>query len=249
MKILFTNLGYARGFDGKVSNLFTAITRIIYTPSDVQLDALAQFRAIIDKHQPDLCCMVEIDSGSNASNNINQIKALMCDSYCYHDIASKYGEDNILSRLPYHRGKSNGLISRQPYSFQRLYFTKGNKRLVYQIQLPANTTLFFAHFSLRYKTRRFQITEMQEFMRAATGRVILMADFNILRGIEEIEPLMSAGKLHLLNGRGMPTFTFLNYRLILDLCLCSKELASNTKLEVIPQPFSDHDALLLEIAQ
>jgi len=248
MKILFSNLGYARGISGSLAHHLALAGRNLFTLPAAQRKVLAQFRAIIEQERPELCCLVEIDSGSLHSGFLNQIQALMCGNYCFSDITSKYEESSLLARLPLHWGKSNGFLARQEFPFQRRYLKHGAKRLVYQIALPG-ITLFFAHFSLHQVTRKLQFTEMRQLVQEVGGEVIILADFNIMTGFDELRPLQQGeGGLQLLNRDNEPTFRFHRQERVLDLCLCSPALVPRTRLEIIQQPFSDHAALLLELS-
>lgn len=246
MKILFSNLGYAKGIDGSLRHNVLHAGRHIYSSPAVQRQVLGQFRRIIDTESPDICCLVEIDRGSFHSAYLNQIQVLLGDDYPFSDIADKYGEQSRFSSLPFHQGKSNGFIARGEFPFERHYFRHGTKRLIYQVALPEGITLFFAHFSLQRQVRARQFQEMHRLIMEKEGRVIILADFNILHGFQELTPLLDNTDLRLLNRQDEPTFTFHRRRLVLDLCLCSAELAERMTLRVIPQPFSDHAALLVE---
>jgi endonuclease/exonuclease/phosphatase family metal-dependent hydrolase len=247
-KILFSNIGYARGIDGSLWQYVKSIGRFFYCSPTIQQQVLEQMKSIIDHEQPDLCCFVEIDQGSVHSAYFNQMDALMDAEYKFCDISDKYGHNSTLGRMPLHAGKSNGFMSRTEYPFKRLYFNSGTKRLVYRIDLNDKLHMFFAHFSLDRNVRLKQFHEVHELIKMAEGEAILMADFNIKQGFSELQPLLDDTNLHLLNKEDEPTFTFHNLRLALDLCICSRSLASRAELRIIPQPFSDHDALLLNIA-
>lgn len=245
-RILFSNLGYARGIDGSLWHHASRFKRNFYTGRRAQLAVLAQVRAMLDDHEPDLCCFVEIDSGSVHSHGLNQLTALR-EGFVHHDIAGKYGPAALLGRLPLHQGKSNAFIARDDVAFERLYFAAGSKKLVYRIRHPAGFTIYFAHFSLHAATRAAQLTEMRRLVDAEPGESMVLADFNIMQGFRELAPLTAGGGLHVLNQEAQPTFTFHRRRLALDLCLCTPALASRGRVTVIPQPYSDHAALLVEI--
>lgn len=248
MKILFSNLGYAKGISGSLQHHVRYSGRHVYVPPPVQQQVLEQFRALINAHRPDLCCLVEVDRGSFHSGYFNQIQALMCGTYCFHDIAGKYGDHRWVTRLPFHRSKCNAFLGKSDFPFERHYFSRGSKRLIYKLELTQGLTLFFSHFSLQQRVRQLQFAEMHRLVKETKGESIILADFNILNGFAELQPLLGDGHLCLLNREDEPTFTFHRRQLVLDLCLCSKSLAGCTTLTVIPQPFSDHAALLVEIS-
>ncbi len=250
-KILFSNIGYAKGIDGSLHQHIGLFGRHFYCALPVQEQVLSQLKAIIETEDPDLCCFVEIDSGSFHSARFNQIEALLDDRYAFHDIADKYGYQSLLSRLPLHRGKSNALMAKHKMSFERLYFQHGTKRLVYNVvlppEIPGDIHVFFAHFSLNKRTRMRQFQEVRQIILDTPGETIVLADFNIFGGFKELAPLLNTEDLIVLNNESDPTFAFSGRRLALDLCLCSRALAPRLNMRIVPQPFSDHAALLVEV--
>ncbi len=250
-KILFSNIGYAKGIGGSLRQHIGLFGRHFYCSVPAQEQVLAQLKKIIETENPDLCCFVEIDSGSFHSAQFNQIEALLDASYSFHDIADKYGYQSLLSRLPMHRGKSNALLAKNSLPFERLYFRNGTKRLIYNItlppEIPGNIHVFFAHFSLNKKVRSRQFEEVRKIILDTPGETILLADFNIFQGFKELTPLLHTEDLIVMSKESDPTFTFSGRRLALDLCLCSRPLASRLSLRIVPQPFSDHSALLVEV--
>lgn len=245
--IMFSNLGYAKGINGTLWQHLSGFHRHFYCRVPLQVTVLSQLKSIIDLMQPDLCCFVEIDRGSIHTGGLNQIQNLVDESYSFYDVADKYGPKNHVGRLPLHTGKSNGFLSKHPLSFERLYFTSGSKRLLYKIVLTDMTHVYFAHFSLQRKIRAQQFSELNAMIKNTSHPVIILADFNIFTGFSELDILLNGTDIAILNNENEPTFTFASRRLALDLCVCSKSLLSDIALRIIPQPFSDHAALLLEI--
>lgn len=246
-KILFSNIGYAKGIDGTLWQHLSRAGRYLYCRVPTQMLVLGQLKSIIDLEQPDLCCFVEIDSGSLHSAYMNQLKALMDDDYAFFDIANKYGKGNWRQYMPLSKGRSNAFMAKTGLTFDRLYFTHGTKRLMYRVVLPGNIHVFFAHFSLDRRVRVRQFQEVRGLMEACPGDSILLADFNIMYGFSELDPLLKDSKFALLSKEDRHTFTFHNRKLALDLCVCSRELLDRISLKVIDQPFSDHEALLVEV--
>lgn len=245
-KVLFSNLGYARGIDGTLRQHVGRFHRHFYTGVAQQRETLSQFKNIIRQEKPDLCCLVEIDSGSWNTGRFSQIGHLLDEEYAVHDIAGKYGEDSLLAQMPFFKGKCNAFLSKTALPHEKLYFKNGSKRLIYNIALRENVRLFFAHFSLQAKVRAKQFDEVRHLINACGGEAIILADFNIMQGFSELQPLLQSTSLRVLNDERHPTFVMGSRQWALDLCLCSESLASRLKLRVIPQPFSDHAALLVE---
>lgn len=246
-KILFSNIGYAKGIDGTLWQHLSRAGRYLYCRVPTQTLVLGQLKAIIDLEQPDLCCFVEIDSGSLHSAYLNQLKALMDDDYSFFDIANKYGEGNWRQYMPLSKGRSNAFLSKKQLPFDRLYFKHGTKRLMYRVEIVEGIHVFFAHFSLDRGVRVRQLEDVRGLMEACPGESILLADFNIMYGFRELDPLLKNDQFVLLSKEDRHTFTFHNHKLALDLCVCSYSLADRLSVKVIDQPFSDHEALLVEI--
>jgi endonuclease/exonuclease/phosphatase family metal-dependent hydrolase len=245
MRILFSNMGYARGIDGSLWHHASRAYRHLYFSPAAQHLVLGQLKALIEEGRPDLCCLVEIDRGSRFSGGLNQIEALRGPSYPFFDIADKYG-DGDGRRRALQEGRSNAFLARAALPFERLYLRHGTKRLVYKIQAAPGLTIFFAHFSLKSAVRAAQFAEIRALVEACPGEAMVLADFNIMGGFRELVPLTGDGRLIALNKEDQPTFVFHRRKLALDLCLCTPGLAARAAVTVLPQPFSDHDALLVD---
>jgi endonuclease/exonuclease/phosphatase family metal-dependent hydrolase len=245
MKILFLNLGYARGLGGGLSEHVLWGYRHVYCPPEIQRQSLHRLNQFIKEEDPDLCCFVEIDQGAFGTGTFNQLDFLKNASYTFSDIENKYAPNSVLRKLIFTSGKSNAFLSKKPYEFEKIYFSCGVKRLIYKIMASDDLTVFFAHFSLKRSVRARQLVEARDLMRQERGRVAILGDFNILSGLQEIVPLLDEGRFTLLNQED-PTFFFHTRKLVLDLCVCSCT-ANNASLKVMPQLYSDHAALILEI--
>jgi endonuclease/exonuclease/phosphatase family metal-dependent hydrolase len=244
-KILFSNVGYARGIDGTLWQHLCRFNRHFYTSVPLQQQVLTQLKNIVHAEKPDLCCFVEIDSGSYHSANFNQIGFLLDEDYRYSDVADKYGPNSWLGRMPLHIGKSSAFMARHDLPFERRYFSHGSKRLIHQVELPSGVSLFFTHFSLQKRVRERQFSEMRRLVKARDRPVIILADFNIMHGFSELKPLLREMDLAVLNKDTEYTFTLSRKSWVLDLCICSESIADRLRLQIVPQPFSDHAALLV----
>lgn len=247
-KVFFSNIGYARGIDGSLWQHICRFNRHFYCSVPLQQEVLLQLKGIIDAEQPDLCCFVELDQGSPHSAGFNQLDFLVDGIYKHFDFADKYGPDSWMGRMPFALGRSSAFMAREKVEFEHRYFSHGSKRLIHQVELPDNVSLYFTHFSLSAKTRHRQLAEMRKIVEEETGPVIIMADFNIMNGFGELKPLIEGTDLQVLNKETDPTFMLYRYYRALDLCICSKSLVDKMTLRIIPQPFSDHAALLVEMA-
>lgn len=246
-KIFMSNLGYARGINGSLAHHLVFAHRHFYCPPSVQRKVMLEANALIAAYDPDICCLVEIDHYVDPLVKNIQLEILLNEQYPFFDIENKYGPGSPLRALWLTRGKSNAILAKQNVEFKKLYFKAGMKRLVYQVNPRPDLTLFFAHFSLNKVQRTLQIEEARRMMEATEGDKIFLGDFNILDGFQELAPLLADSNIVLMNGDNMPTFTFHKRHLILDICVCSRSIAERARLDVIPQPFSDHAALLLTL--
>lgn len=248
MRIFMSNLGYLRGINGCLQSHIRYAHRHFYCSPGAQEASLKQLVQLIDQTEPDICCFVEIDKGSANLKNFNQLERLASERYPFFDIENKYGPLSRLRSLPLTRGKSNGFIANREMPYEKIFFTHGTKRLIYKVTLKPQLTLFFAHFSLKKAVRAEQLLQTRQIIHDTPGDIIFLGDFNIHSGFGELAPLMHENNLVLMNQENVPTFRFHTSRLPLDLCICSQNIAKNAELKIIPQPFSDHEALLLTLS-
>jgi len=246
MKILLSNLGHLSGISGSLTHHLLFAHRHFYCSAAVQDKVWRQLTEVIGREKPDLCCFMEIEQAVFHAGNFCQIEDLTAESYPYFDIENKYAHASRLRRFPMTRGKSNAFLAKRDFPYEKIYFSHGTKRLIYKIDLAREITLFFTHFSLNKKTRSRQLAEARRLIHDTPGEIIFMGDFNILSGFKELAPLLG-DDLVLLNREEHPTFTFHVFRKVLDICICTRGIAGRSHLQVIPQPYSDHAALLLEI--
>lgn len=247
-KILLANLGYARNIDGLLRNHVRYVWHYVSCPPAVQVAALALFREQLVHEQPDLCCLVEVDTGSSNNRGINQMQLLVGDPYPFFDVANKYGAATGLQTNPITSGKSNGFLSKKPVTFTHVYMAVGTKRLIYIVALSPDLTVVFGHFSLRKRIRAQQFAELATIIRELPGEVMLLGDFNTFSGFSELDPLLAATGLRLMNNPADYTFVFSGLAMTLDLVLCTPKLAERCRLRPLHLPFSDHDAVIAEIS-
>lgn len=247
-KVLFSNIGYAKGIDGSLKQHLRHVNRHLYCPIPVQQQVLMQIKSLMHEEKPDLCCFVEIEHDDSDPTRFSQLQNLVCDQYPHFDASDKYGVNSWLSRMPLHRGRCNAFLSRTVLPFERRYFSLGSKRLIYEVMHPdKDVIVYFAHFSLQRQVRAEQFREMRRLVSRNDKPAIILADFNIMGGFAELEPLLRDNDLHLVSREDEPTFLFHRYRRTLDLCICSESLLDRVSLKIIPQPYSDHAALLLHL--
>jgi endonuclease/exonuclease/phosphatase family metal-dependent hydrolase len=246
-RILVSNLGYARGLDGSVIAHFRHIQRHFRTPMAFQKTALDAYKKIVEETNPDICCMIEIDTGSSTSCGFDQFEYLAHADYPLRDVVCKYAVNSKLASFRLTRGKSNGFMASRPYNFTRHYLSRGSKRLLYRIELEEQLVLYFTHLSLKAETRIQQMKELRALADKEEGDVLIAGDFNILAGLSELKIFTGDGRYTLLNDSAHGTFTLFGKHYLLDICLATSHTVARTSIQVIDQPFSDHDALLITV--
>ena len=233
-KILLLNMGYGLGIDGSVKDYAAKWYRYLHCPAGIKDSVLKGIKNLIKNKKPDLCGLIEIE-GSHADYFSKECR--------YFDITNKYGPKSVLSRLPAFRSKSNAVFSRENFPIKRLYFRNGTKKLIYEVSLPKNITLFMTHFSLSKNTREKQFKEIAK--RAKNKKkVILCGDFNIFYGLQELEPLLTSTRLQIVCKN--KTFPASRPKKALDLFLCSKNIKVKA-CKAIHKQLSDHLPVILEI--
>lgn len=247
LKILMSNIAYAHGLNGTLFQHVRYAHRHLFCDPKVQAEVMAEVKTLIAREDPDICCLVEIERGGTSERSFNQLHALLDERYPFSDIAGKYDARSALNKLPVLSGKCNAFCAKRPFDFKHIYLSAGMKRLVYQITLAPELTLFFCHFSLLRATRAKQFRELRGIIRDTPGEHIIMGDFNIFGGIEELHPLLEGTSLRLLNNPKIPTFRFHRRQKLLDLCICTQRLSRQAQLRIIEQHYSDHCALLLHL--
>ncbi|WP_185982757.1 endonuclease/exonuclease/phosphatase family protein [Aureimonas mangrovi] len=245
-RIVYANLGYSREIDGSIAHHVGRVHHHIYTPRQAQVRSLTFVKETLRELKPDLSCFVEIDRGSLTNGFFDQLPVLREDHHATVRIDSKYALGRKLHRFSISRGKSNAFLANHPLAFQARHLSHGKKRLVYDIDMDG-VRILIAHCSLLYRVRERQFAELAEWTRERDVPTIVMGDFNIFRGCRELAPLTGDGRFVRLNEPDRPTFRFGPYQASLDTCLVSADIADACAIEVVPQPFSDHDMLCLDV--
>jgi len=246
IRILYGNLGYSRAIDGSLGHHVRRAHRHLFTTERVQRRALAHVRERLDALQPDLACFVEIDRGSFNNGFLDQVGLIADARHTTVRIDNKYGADRRFRRLSVSRGKSNAFLAARPVRHEARYLSSGKKRLVYDIEIEGVRVLV-AHLSLRYRIRCLQIRELADWVAEDERPTVVVGDFNLFRGAQELQPLLASGRLVHANAASGPTFRLGPYRATLDTCLASRDLIARCRVTILDQPFSDHQMIQLDI--
>ena len=236
-KILLYNVGYCAGLDGSVRGYVKHFLRYLYTPKKVVQRVLASVDHLVDREKPDICCFVEVRRVRKFINRLWE--------YPFHSFENKYGRRSIFRYLPYFRKNVLGFFSLKSHPFRRHFLRTGMKKLVYEIDLGKDVSLFFSHFALRKRTRRKQLKELEHLIKQRK-QVILCGDFNIFDGVHELEEFIEECGLKIVNTLEDVTFPAVHPQKALDLFLCSASMHIED-LKVLHPQASDHLPVLLKV--
>ncbi len=234
-KILLSNVGYATGLNGSYKDYFLKFYRYIFRSKSITNTVLKKLKTLIKNEKPDVCCLIEVEN--------THLKTLAQDTNAHVEFSNKYGQKSFLRKLPLFQKKGNGILTTLDIPFQKHFFKHGTKKLIYEVQLNTDTSIFMAHFSLNKSTRTKQFQEINTLIKNKRN-VIICGDFNIFDGLSELTPLLKDTDLHMVNKPNDKTFPSYRPKHILDIFITSKNIEIN-ELKVLSVPFSDHLPVLL----
>lgn len=239
-RIFFFNLQYFLGFDGSLWNYIKKFHRFFFCSRKMKRQLLTQLAEFINQEQPDLCCFVEIED----DKFFPEVQSMLT-HYPKNMIQNKYHPTGFLKKLRGFRTRCNGFFAKEVSGVKTHYFSCGAKRLIHEIALPNEVTVFMAHFALNRDIRRRQFRDIARFI-ATKQRVILCGDFNIFDGFGELEELMAATGLRFLHMEKEPTYPRYKPKFTLSLFLGSPEIASLGVKVIRDLPISDHLPVMLD---
>ncbi|MFB6145561.1 MAG: endonuclease/exonuclease/phosphatase family protein [Candidatus Nanohaloarchaea archaeon] len=241
MRVLSFNTGYFLGYSGKHLDYLKRPQKSILPPSKED-DNFQLFFSLVDRTEPDIVLLQEVDGGSIRTSTDGQ------DQYISHKLngyqggfANKY-RGSIFSSLPMLRYMGNMVLYREgEYREHRLSI--GRKNLVQEIELEG-LSVFSLHLStIGGWIRKRQMKEFRDIL-DDRDRFVVAGDMNLHKGREEqlkIEkilgrPINSPGK----------TFPSSAPAKELDLVVNSENLKIN-RLKKHDSHFSDHKPVSFEV--
>jgi len=246
MKILFYNLGYGRGIDGSLVSYCKHLHRFIYQSAGSQKKVIDAAAEIVVKEKPDVFAYAEVGLGATRTGNFNQHSHLVSSmvNTVESSAATKYGE-SLFSKLPFHAGNGNGLISFQSAEIEPLYLRNSRKKLVYVCKLEA-VTVFVVHLPLISSDRALQLKELSSLVNQTSGDVVVCGDFNIFNGFDELAYLKEKS---LLQNIPEPMKTYPSHKPKIQLDVFLYRFANDSfmpKQRTIDSVCSDHLPIVLE---
>ena len=206
------------------------------------LPEITQFIKSID---PDVVGLIEVDTGSIRSRNVNQVESIAADLGMNTSYETKYGERSINQMLPIVRKQGNAFMAASRVHGERFhYFDTGIKRLIIELEMD-DFAIFLVHLSLKYRHRHLQLRRLFDLIEETKKPVIVAGDFNTFWGENEIYLFMKAAGLTSANVDSVPTYPSRAPRKELDFILYQDGI-SVTNFEIPDVRHSDHLPLVCD---
>jgi endonuclease/exonuclease/phosphatase family metal-dependent hydrolase len=206
------------------------------------LPELAQFIKSVD---PDVVGLIEVDTGSIRSRNVNQAEVIASHLGMNTSYETKYGEKSINQLLPIVRKQGNAFMAAPRVHGERFhYFDTGIKRLIIELEMD-DYAIFLVHLSLKYRHRHLQLRHLYDLIEATEKPVVVAGDFNTFWGENEIYLFMKAAGLTSANEDSLPTYPSRSPRKELDFILYQDGI-NVTNFRVPDVQLSDHLPLVCD---
>lgn len=157
----------------------------------------------LKNYNPDILGLIEVDLGSLRSRKKDEVtffKEFMgFEGHAKKVKYTKKGVSGLFKKMPITRKQANAILTKnQLFGTKSHELNNGTKRIVIDTTLkyPRKYRLLLVHLALGSKTRKKQINQLIEIVNAIEEPVILMGDFNLFKGLEEIELLLKNTKLN-----------------------------------------------------
>lgn len=234
------NIAYGTGAPDAFYERFLTGHRYLRT-SQVHLDRIMNF---IEKENPDILGLVEVDTGSIRTKFVNQVETIANHLNHFHHCSVKYGEDSFGRTIPILRMQGNAVLTKKRIPDKQFhYFPVGFKRLIIELDI-GGISFFLVHLALQKRIRKKQLDFLTEIVRKHKN-IIVAGDFNIFKGNQEIAKFQQELKLINPNQKSLPTYPSWHPRKELDFILHSANIKV-THFSVPKVKFSDHLPIMME---
>ena len=232
MRFLLYNIRYATG--PKAHGFMRSSNR--------NLERITDF---LQKLEPDLVGLIEVDHGSYRSGGKDQAEQLAGALGHYHSYSVKYDQDSFWRRVPVIKKQGNAFLARGRIRNETFhFFKKGMKRLVIELELE-HVVVYLVHLSLGGRTRHHQLAALYDLVKNTNRPCLVAGDFNMLWGEREIDLFLAATGLKNANTAGLPTYPSDRPQRHLDFVLHSDGIQVQD-FQVPQVPFSDHLPVLVD---
>ena len=167
---------------------------------------LPEITRFIKSVDPDVVGLIEVDTGSIRSRNVNQAEKIAADLGMNSSYETKYGEKSFNQILPIVRKQGNAFMAAPRVHGERFhYFDTGIKRLIIELEMD-DFAIFLVHLSLKYRHRHLQLRRLYDLIQQTKKPVVVAGDFNTFWGENEIYLFMKAAGLTSANTDSIPTY-------------------------------------------
>lgn len=206
------------------------------------LPEIAKFIKTVD---PDVVGLIEVDTGSIRSRNINQAEKLAGDLGMNTSYETKYGQKSFNQLLPIVRMQGNAFMAAPRMHGETFhYFDTGIKRLIIELEMK-DYAIFLVHLSLKYRHRHLQLRRLYDIIQETEKPVVVAGDFNTFWGENEIYLFMKAAGLRSANVDSLPTYPSRAPRKELDFILYQDGIKV-TSFDIPNIRLSDHMPLVCD---
>ncbi len=206
------------------------------------LPEIAKFIKSVD---PDIVGLIEVDTGSIRSRNVNQAEMLASELGMNSSFETKYGQKSFNQLLPIVRKQGNAFMAAERVHGETFhYFDTGIKRLIIELEMQ-DYAIFLVHLSLKYRHRHLQLRRLYDLIQETKKPVVVAGDFNTFWGENEIYLFMKAAGLKSANIESRPTYPSRAPRKELDFILYQEGI-NVTSFEIPDVKLSDHMPLVCD---
>jgi len=240
MRLLLYNIRYAVG--GGASTRMSIPGAGYVLGNQAVLPEISRFIKSVD---PDVVGLIEVDTGSIRSRNVNQAESIAAHLGMNTSYETKYGEKSFNQMLPIVRKQGNAFMAAPRVHGERFhYFDTGIKRLIIELEMD-DYAIFLVHLSLKYRHRHLQLRRLYDLIEATEKPVVVAGDFNTFWGENEIYLFMKAAGLRSANKDSLPTYPSRAPRKELDFILYQDGI-NVTNFEIPDVRLSDHLPLVCD---
>jgi len=240
MRLLLYNIRYAVGGGASLHMPIPGAGYVLGNQS-----VLPDITRFIKSVDPDIVGLIEVDTGSIRSRNVNQAEKLAADLGMNTSYETKYGTRSLNKMLPIVRKQGNAFMAAARVHGETFhYFDTGIKRLIIELEMQ-DFAIFLVHLSLKYRHRHLQLRHLHDLIRDTEKPVIVAGDFNTFWGENEIYLFMKAAGLRSANVNGIATYPSRSPRKELDFILYQDGIRV-TGFDVPQVRYSDHLPLVCD---
>lgn len=240
MRLLLYNIRYAVG--GGASSRMALPGAGYLIGNQTVLPEIASFIKSVD---PDVVGLIEVDTGSIRSRNVNQAEKLASDLGMNTSYETKYGSKSLNQLLPIVRMQGNAFMAAPRMHGEKFhYFDTGIKRLIIELEMD-DYAIFLVHLSLKYRHRHLQLRHLYDLIQATEKPVVVAGDLNTFWGENEIYLFMKAAGLRSANVDSRPTYPSRAPRKELDFVLYQDGIKV-TAFDIPDVKLSDHLPLVCD---